>query len=217
MHEPGSLRIGAEYAEERTLDDGTVVRLRLARPTDREEFRRAFGALSTQSRYQRFFTIQAQLTDEMLDYLTRLDGYDHVAIVASAESFDLKEERGLGVARFIRLKDEPGVAEAAVTVVDAMQGKGLGKILLSVLADAARERGVHVFRGEVLRDNLPMRALLEQAGATVKRDEGMTLVFDTPLDVPHGPETRAEIGREHPLRQLLRAAAEAIAAARARE
>jgi GNAT superfamily N-acetyltransferase len=213
MREPGTLRYGQDYAEERTLADGTIVKLRLAQPSDREAFRQGFGHLSSQSRYQRFFTLQSQLTEEMLDYLTQVDGRDHVAIVVGTESLDMKSEHGLGVARFIRLAGEPHVAEAAVTVIDEAQGRGLGKLLLDVLADAARERDIHVFRAEVLRENHAMRAILEEAGAHVARDEGETLVFDAPLDA----EGAAESGGEHLLRRLLRAAARAIAAARARE
>ena len=44
MREPGTLRYGPDYAEERTLADGTRVKLRLAQPSDREAFRQALEA-----------------------------------------------------------------------------------------------------------------------------------------------------------------------------
>jgi len=111
------------------------------------------------------------------------------------------------VARFVRLVDEPEVAEAAVTVVDSAQGKGLGRALLEVLAGAAKERDVRAFRGEVLRTNVAMRGLLEEAGAVVKKDEGETLVFDAPLD----EEGVLPMSTGHRLRRLLRAAAKVLA------
>jgi hypothetical protein len=43
---------------------------------------------------------------------------DHVAIVATKDSLDLKTEELLGVAHFVRLVGECDVAEAAVTVGD---------------------------------------------------------------------------------------------------
>jgi len=75
----------------------------------------------------------------------------------------------VGIARFIRLKDDPAVAEAAVTVVDHMQRRGLGKLLVSALAQAARERGITRFRAEVLRTNEAMLALLRELDETARR------------------------------------------------
>lgn len=208
MDEPSEPRYGVDFSEERQLTDGTRVKLRFAQPTDKDEFRRAFEELSVDSRYQRFFTVQSQLTDDMLEYLTNVDGWNHVAVVASVESADLKTEKGLGVARFVRLAEDPRVAEAAVTVVDHAQGKGLGRALLEVLAGAAKERDVHTFRGEVLRTNKAMRGLLEEAGAVVRKDEGDTLVFDAHLD---DEEDVLPMSAGHRLRRLLRAAARVLA------
>jgi GNAT superfamily N-acetyltransferase len=172
------------YSERHVLPDGTAVTLRAVSPADRDEFARQWRRMSPDSRYRRFFFDRGDLTEEMLDYLTVVDGKNHVAIVAFAESLDLKEEAGVGVARFVRKTDEPDVAEAAVTVVDDFQGRGIGKLLLTKLAEAAEERHVKKFRGEVLASNQPMRKLLEEAGA-VGRDAGDgTLVFDIPIDAP---------------------------------
>nr|WP_240808051.1 GNAT family N-acetyltransferase [Polyangium spumosum] len=139
----------------------------------------------------------------MARYLTEVDGSDHVAIIATADSLDLKEEEGVGVARFLRLPEEPDVAEAAVTVIDAYQGKGLGRILLDVISRAARERGIRVFRSTVLVSNAPMRRLLDEAGGIVRSDDGETIVVDTPLEEPRPSWSDLAIFR------VLRAAAEA--------
>src|SRR5262245_31036074 len=124
------MHVGPEYREQHELSDGSVVTLRHIRKEDAEELRRAFERLSPTSRYRRFFGGLHTLTDDMLRYLTDVDGTNHVAIVATHESPDLKTENGVGVARFVRLADEPEVAEAAVTVSDDMQRKGLGRKLL---------------------------------------------------------------------------------------
>jgi hypothetical protein len=84
--------------------------------------------------------------------------------------------------------------------------------LLAALARAARERGIRVFRGEVLASNTPMRRLLDEVGAVVRGDDGATLVFDVPLAPP---ESEGQDGSwMEPLRRLLRAAAESLAALR---
>ncbi len=196
----------AAFREQHVLADGTPITLRFIRPDDADELRRAFAKLSPRSRYQRFLGVST-LTDEMVHYLTEVDGHDHVAIVAITDSLDLKSEIGLGVARFVRSKEDPTVAEAAVTVIDDAQGKGVGRVLLRALAALALERGVRVFRGEVLAENERMRHLLGEVGAHVREDGGQTFVFDVPL---HGPAERVDEEREHPLRRLLRAAAESL-------
>ena len=173
------------WKKERTLRDGTRVLLRPIRKDDREALRRAFQELSPEGRYRRFLSAVTEPSEETLTYLTDVDQKDHVAIVAIADSLDLKDERGVGVARYIRLRDEPGVAEAAVTVVDAMQNKGLGSILGDELAKVARANGISYFRAEVLASNEPMRQMLDRIGARTKvraAPQGDVVVFDVSLE-----------------------------------
>jgi GNAT superfamily N-acetyltransferase len=192
------------FREEHCLADGTRVTLRFIRPEDAGELRRAFDRLSARSRYQRFFAPIPALSEDMIRYLTECDGDRHLAIVATTDSHDLKSEIGLGVARYVRLEGTPEVAEAAVTVADDAQNKGIGRLLVRALARVARERGVHSFRGTVLAENARMRHMLAEVGAKLHPEDGQTLVFDVPLEWP--PEREAE----HPLRRLLRAAAESL-------
>jgi GNAT superfamily N-acetyltransferase len=187
------------------LADGTAAEVRAIRPEDRSELAREFGRLSPASRYARFLGSKQELGEAELKFLTEVDGFDHVAIVAVRESPDLKSESGLGVARFIRL-GETDVAEAAVTVADAAQNKGLGRVLLQILASLAKERKVRAFRSEVFTENTAMRKLLADAGGSIVEDHGATVVVDVPIE----PLPDAN-NREHPLRRILRAAAEAIA------
>jgi GNAT superfamily N-acetyltransferase len=202
--------IDAAFSEPHVLADGTRVTLRLIREGDGPALRAAFARLSPMSRYRRFLTDKRELSDEAVHYLTATDGVHHLAVVATTDSHDLKAEIGLGVARFIRLEDEPEVAEAAVTVIDDAQGKGIARLLLRVLTQAARERGIRTFRAEVLATNTPMRRILDEVGAVVREDDGATLIFDVPLewqpDVPPPPNSE----HLHPLRRLLRAAAESL-------
>jgi GNAT superfamily N-acetyltransferase len=216
------MRIEPGFREEHVLADGTRVTLRLIRTDDGEGLRQAFARLSPMSRYRRFLLDTSELTDEMVRYLCDVDGYNHFALVVTTDSFDLKTEIGLGVGRFCRLAEEPDVAEAALTVVDDAQGKGIGRLLLHTVAEAARERGIRTIRAEVLASNTPIRRLLDQLGAVVRSDDGTTLVFDVPLDGPPecGKEGEraallsSEQRRDPRLRMLLRTVAESFAALR---
>lgn len=171
------------YREETQLADGTRLLMRVVRPEDRERLRRGFEGLSAESRYLRFMGRKAALSESELTALTTLDGEDHVAIGAARLEADGELGDGLGVARFVRVPDEPEVAEAAVTVVDAAQRLGLGSLLLRRLAAAARERGVERFRGEILPRNEPMRRLLEEhvdARVTARNGDGLRFEVELP-------------------------------------
>jgi len=148
-----------------TLRDGTTVTIRFLGRDDRGAFRDAFRRTSARTRYLRFMGAVGDLDDKTLDYLTNVDQKDHVAIVATMPSPDMKSERGIGVARFIRTKDAPDVAEVAVTVADEMQSKGVGGALARTLERLARARGIRAFRADVLGSNETMRAILDHAGA----------------------------------------------------
>jgi GNAT superfamily N-acetyltransferase len=171
------------YRETTTLPDGTPVVIRLVGPADRELLRRGFDDLSPASRYLRFFGAKSDLSDDELAHLTDLDGIDHFALGAVREGPDGLE--GLGVARFIRDPANPELAEAAVTVKDAVQGLGLGTLLLTRLAAAARERGVTRFSGEFLAANERVRALLEEACPDAALTSlGETIRVDVPIADP---------------------------------
>jgi GNAT superfamily N-acetyltransferase len=186
------------FREEKVLKDGQKVVLRFIQPSDAEEVRRGFGALSPETRYRRFFGAITELDDAALEYLTNVDGKDHVAIVALVESLDLKSERGVGVARFVRSKSDPHVAEAAVVVVDDMQRLRLGTCLTQALVRLAGERGIDRFRAEVLESNEPVVRTLLDAGAVVVERGGGAVVMDVPLE------------REPIIRRALRVAAEQV-------
>jgi RimJ/RimL family protein N-acetyltransferase len=170
---------GPDFREEHELRDGSRIYVRHIRPEDAIELKRGFERLSPTSRYRRFLAGVSSLTEAQLHYLTHVDGEDHVALVATMP--DGEREIGLGVARFVRVTDEPHVAEAAITVPDDVHRRGIGKLLAMTLARAALERGIDRFRGEILADNAAARQLLEEVGATIVRDADGNLVFDVAL------------------------------------
>jgi len=175
-----------------TLRNGAVVVVRPILPEDKDRLIEAFANLSETSRYRRFGTPVRRLTEEQVRYLTEIDYDDHMAWVA----FDPVGEGqpGLGVARYVRLPDEPTVAEAAVTVVDSHQRLGLGSILLGVLGLSAVAHGIRTFRAYVLAENDAVQELFTGLGAEMHH-EGPMLQVDVPLpedpaDLPDTPTGR---------------------------
>jgi len=192
-----------EFVRRRTtmvaLQDGTRARLRPIVPDDKARLVGAFERLSPESRYRRFMAPIAELSDEQLAQLTELDYRDRFAWVAL--SLDEPGLPGVGVSRYVRAPDEPDVAEAAVTVVDDYQGRGLGRLLLEVLGAAALENGIRGFRAYVQEDNRPIRELLESMGASMEHDSAG--VARVELELP----ARAEELRDSPMYEVLRAVA----------
>lgn len=159
------------------LRDGSEVVVRAIRPTDRDAITTAFERLSKQSRYQRFMTAIDELSPSQLDYLTDVDHHDHEALVA----FDPESGDGVAVARFVRLAD--GVsAEAAVTVIDAWQGRGLGLAICQLLAERARDEGIERFTALLLAANEQMHDVLASLGpATVISREAGTVEVEVEI------------------------------------
>lgn len=142
-----------------TLSDGTTVRIREIRPSDKDLLAAGHARLSEQSRLRRFLGPKPRLTDTDLRYLTEVDGVNHYAVVALLDGHGI-----VGVSRWVRLVDDREAAEAAIVVGDLLQGKGLGKVLARDLADAARARGVRRITASILADNPPAMALMRLIG-----------------------------------------------------
>ncbi len=86
------------------------------------------------------------------------------------------------MARFIRLADRPGVADAALTVVDDAQRKGLGRVLFTRLVAAARERGIERFSFDIQASNDGMRGLIRSISPdAVDHPQGPLVTVDMPL------------------------------------
>ena len=60
------------------LNDGTVVCLRTITPEDEDLLREGIAKLSAESRYLRFFSLVAQLPDDVIERLVDVDGHDHI-------------------------------------------------------------------------------------------------------------------------------------------
>jgi GNAT superfamily N-acetyltransferase len=177
-----------------TLRDGSRVRIRQGHRADRQLLLRGFERLSPESRYRRFLVPVAELSDDMVRYLTEIDHHDHEAMIA----VDEETGEGIGVARYVRNRDRPTVAELAVTVIDDWQGRGVGTLLVEVLSGRAREEGITAFSALMLARNDEMLDLLTRLDhvRVVDREVG-TVEVEMPIPA---------IGLAPALKRLLRLA-----------
>jgi RimJ/RimL family protein N-acetyltransferase len=183
-----------------TLRDGSQALVRPIRPEDRWRLAEGLKQLSPRSRYLRFHADLEEFTDDQLAYLTEIDHHDHEAW--GALDVDDPEAPGMGVARYVRLEDDPEVAEVAVTVVDAYQGRGVGTVLLRRLAASAIEHGIRTFRNYVLAENEEMLQVLDLVGASRREIEPGLLQVDVAL--PDDPALLPSPGMADLFREIAR-------------
>ncbi len=138
------------------LRNGLSVRVRPARRADAEAVQDFVRRLSDASRRLRFLAPIRELTPAML---ARLTGYaDRRALVLLAEVHDGKTWCTVALAEHAA-GDDDGTCELALVVADAWQRLGLGRTLMGMLIQRARDaRWVRVV-ADVLRDNEAMLAV----------------------------------------------------------
>src|SRR6478609_2543120 len=110
----------------RELRDGTSIRFRPLVPEDRQALIDGFADLSADSRYSRFLSPIAALSEDMLKHLVdEVDQDRHFALVAYHPASE-PEEEPIAIGRWVRAAADPTRAEVAVTVADRAHGHGIG-------------------------------------------------------------------------------------------
>ncbi len=185
-----------DTGEYMTLRDGAEVLVRAVRPEDKPLFVAGWSRLSDESVYKRFLAPRHALSVDELAFFTEIDHVDHEAIGA----LDPASGNAVGVARYVRETARPHVAEAAVTVADAWQHRGLGGKLLRRLCARAAENRIRVFSATLFASNEAMLALFERLGeVTVTRRDGPTIeiVVELPFEYDTLEHTLREAAAGH--------------------
>jgi GNAT superfamily N-acetyltransferase len=171
-------RAAVAQGEHVRLPAGDEIVIRPILPADFDRLAVGFGRLGALSRFRRFRETVDHLTAEQLTELTDIDHDRHEALVA----FDAASGDGIAVARYIRDADDPTLAEVACTVLDAWQGRGVGRALVRRLADRARSAGIDRLRGLMLVGHeAPRRLIAEIADETYARRDGGTIEITAKL------------------------------------
>jgi L-amino acid N-acyltransferase YncA len=176
-------------AETVELRDGSEVVVRPVRPEDKPLFAAGWERFGDASRYERFMGVKSRLSTRELAFFTELDQADHAAIGA----IEPRSGEGLGVARYVRDPARPEAAEAAVEVIDAWQGRGLGTLLLRRLCARATRHGVTTFTASLFTANHAMLRAFQRLGDVHVRDiEAGSMTIDVELPVA-GPGLHAAL------------------------
>lgn len=124
-------------------------------------------ALSPESKHYRFLGGVNELSPGEVSRLCNVDGTQSLAFVATTRHQG--QETQIGVSRCAP-GGGPEVREFAVTVADAWQRRGLGKLLMEQLIQSARKIGVKRLYCIALWDNAGMRALAGNLGMSASQD-----------------------------------------------
>jgi alkanesulfonate monooxygenase SsuD/methylene tetrahydromethanopterin reductase-like flavin-dependent oxidoreductase (luciferase family)/GNAT superfamily N-acetyltransferase len=166
---------------ELTLPSGLEVKLRPILPEDRDELPEGLKELSSENSFFRFLRVVSELTPRELSYLTEVDYWNHFACVAAVKEGD--DWTSAGIARYVRTEEGGQVAEAAVTVLDAFRGNGLGSLLLQLLSETAAAQGIETFLAVVSSENSTMIKIFSRLGAEVHHEGSTTqILVDLPLE-----------------------------------
>ena len=163
-----------------TLRDGTALTVRPIRPEDARIELAFVEALSEQSRYMRFFNPTRTLPPRMLARFTQVDYERELALIAIPPR-DTADHMA-GVARYSPNADGTS-CEFAVTVADAWHRRGVAKLLMQRLIEAARDAGYLRMTGSVLTSNGNMRALMRALGFTMRSDPDDASVVEYSRDL----------------------------------
>lgn len=162
------------------LNDGTPVCIRTVCKDDEQRLIDGIAKLSTKSRYLRFFSGMREPPRHVIDALTEVDGHNHIAWGAIAT--DEPEQPALGIVHAFRADTDPAMAEFSVAVIDEYQGRGVARLLSTVLLLDCKEEGFEKLTVHILHENKPAILLAKSLGADQVRMESGVTVCDIEIE-----------------------------------
>ena len=168
------------FVREIRLREGSLLRLRKLRIADRERLRAFYSRCSEEAIRYRFMSSIKAPSESLLNYLSDVDGYQHVALIVTSGLGD--SEAIVAEGRYAVLQQETGTADIAFIVLDEMQRRGIATLLLHRLSDIASRNGVECFSAVVLADNRAMLSLISRTTSPSSRViSGGVIHFEIPL------------------------------------
>jgi acyl-CoA synthetase (NDP forming)/GNAT superfamily N-acetyltransferase len=165
--------VATPYEARAFLHDGTIVDVRSVMPSDRDELVSLHASASDESLRRRFFALSRTWAAQYAEHVTARDNPGSALVAVMRGSI-------VGLVSVEPL--EPGTEEVALMVEESRHGLGIGTLLLDHMAVSARDRGVDLFRAEVLTDNTPMLRVFRDAGFTTSQRQNHG-VIDVELDL----------------------------------
>ena len=149
-----------EFERVITLADGREVRVRPVVPGDASALQHAIRTADEATLRGRFLGGAPPTSWSTIRRLVEVDYESRFALVAFGDG------RGVAIARYEPLPEQPGVAEVAVAVDPAWRRVGLATVLVRLLAEAAVSRGITQFVVTYFAQNVDVAAIVSDTGLT---------------------------------------------------
>jgi acetyltransferase len=151
------------------LGDGRRVAIRPIDPADADGLCAFYRALAPRSRYARFLGIAVGIGDAEIRQFACVDHVTSDGLVAVLH--EQGQADGSIVGHLCLEPEGTGTNELAVAVADGFRGFGIGKAMMEMAVEFARQRGLHRLSATMFATNLPMRRLMIDAGLPPAADD----------------------------------------------
>ena len=154
----------SQYDKTMSPAGSPAIRIRPIRPEDEPLMVAFHGTLSERSVYMRYFAwmkLGQRTTHDRLARMCFIDYDRQIALVAETINERTGNREIVGVGRLVKATGGKE-AEVAFLISDAIQGKGIGREMMALLIDFARDEQISVLTATFIRNNMPMRRLLER-------------------------------------------------------
>jgi acyl-CoA hydrolase/GNAT superfamily N-acetyltransferase len=125
--------------EETRKLDGELITIRPAKPVDERRIQEHFYNQDKNDIYSRYFKARTRFVRDDMESMYQIDYIKNLTLLAVVGEFGFG--RVVAVGEYL-LDQANNIAEVAFSVSKDWQGKGLGKILIQKLSEAARENGI---------------------------------------------------------------------------
>jgi acetyltransferase len=176
-----------------TLRDGSPVIVRPVRASDAKYATTFFDWLSDDTRYSRFMYPVKELTPEMAKSALAQEGLRRVSLVAEPLAPVAGEPPAVALARYAPT-DDPDECEVGITVGDAWQSRGVGRVLLKRLIVLARRGCYGSMSATVLSTNAKMIGLARAFRFHISEQSGGVTVMRRAL---RRQSSKASAGADH--------------------
>lgn len=170
-------RFNSDSIEKIVLSNDTELCIRTLHQHDRENVKQYFSSLSSESKYNRYFTHKSDLSDNELRLCLNPNPNDYYVIGAWEGSAETPERQLVGTASYVHLHDEKKSAEFAIIIADDWQHRGIGKHLVRAVLDAAKRAQIERMLVYFLPSNTGMKklALSMSENISFKYEEGVVV------------------------------------------
>ena len=144
--------------EETREIDGELITIRPAKPVDERRIQEHFYTQDKDDIYSRFFQARTRFVRGDVESMFQIDYVKNLTILAVVGEFGFGKVVAVGE---YLLDPSKNIAEIAFSVSKEWQGKGLGKILMKKISEAARENGISGLMAYTLPRNQGMIKLFK--------------------------------------------------------